>query len=103
MCFHRARGFDLRVHADDLDQSLGNAVRLVGHLIAASDHHRPAELGDLDARFARGEFAPLREWLKENVYRHGRRYPPQELLRRVTGSEIDVAPYLGYLRAKFAP
>jgi carboxypeptidase Taq len=61
-----------------------------------------SELGDLEAQFAQGEFAALREWLKENVYRHGSRYPPQELLRRVTGSEIDVGPYLEYLRAKFA-
>jgi Zn-dependent M32 family carboxypeptidase len=28
-------------------------------------------------------------------------YPPRELLRRVTGSDIDPEPYLAYLRAKF--
>ena len=62
-----------------------------------------AELGELDEQFARGEFGPLREWLHEHVYRHGRMYPPRELLRRVTGSDLDPAPYLEYLRAKFAP
>ena len=61
-----------------------------------------ADLGDLDEQFARGEFAPLREWLHEHVYRLGRRYPPRELLRRVTGSDLDPAPYLEYLRTKFA-
>jgi carboxypeptidase Taq len=60
------------------------------------------DLGDLDERFARGEFAPLREWLHEHVYRHGRMYPPRELLRRITGSDLDPAPYLDYLRTKFA-
>jgi carboxypeptidase Taq len=61
-----------------------------------------AQLGDLEEQFARGEFSPLREWLSEQIYRHGSRYRPQELLRRVTGSDIDPEPYLKYLRAKFA-
>jgi carboxypeptidase Taq len=61
-----------------------------------------AELGDLEEQFSRGEFAPLREWLREHIYRHGSRYPPGDLLRRVTGSDLDPEPYLEYLRAKFA-
>jgi carboxypeptidase Taq len=60
------------------------------------------ELGDLEEDFARGEFAQLREWLREHVYRHGSRYPPRELLQRVTGSALDPEPYLRYLNAKFA-
>ena len=60
------------------------------------------DLGDLDADFERGEFSRLREWLREHVYRHGSRYPPGELLQRVTGSDLDSGPYLTYLRAKFA-
>jgi carboxypeptidase Taq len=61
-----------------------------------------ADLGDLEEQFARGEFAPLREWLTEHVYRHGRIYPPEELLRRITGSDLDAKPYLAYLEGKFA-
>jgi carboxypeptidase Taq len=61
-----------------------------------------ADLGDLEADFERGEFSRLREWLREHVYRHGSRYPPRELLQRVTGSDLDPGPYLAYLRAKFA-
>jgi carboxypeptidase Taq len=60
------------------------------------------ELGDLEEDFAQGEFARLREWLREQVYRHGSRYPPRELLQRVTGSTLDPEPYLRYLNAKFA-
>jgi carboxypeptidase Taq len=61
-----------------------------------------ADLGDLEEQFARGEFSPLREWLREHIYRHGSMYPPRELLRRVTGSDLDSDPYLQYLRTKFA-
>jgi carboxypeptidase Taq len=60
------------------------------------------DLGDLDEHFARGEFAQLREWLREHIYRHGSIYPPRELLERVTGSQLDPEPYLRYLQTKFA-
>jgi len=61
-----------------------------------------ADLGELEEQFARGEFSQLREWLREHIYRHGSRYPPRELLQRVTGSDLDPEPYLQYLRTKFA-
>jgi carboxypeptidase Taq len=59
------------------------------------------DLGDLDEQIERGEFAPLRGWLEQHVHAHGRKYPPQELLRRATGSTIDAKPYLAYLKRKF--
>jgi carboxypeptidase Taq len=75
----------------------------LGNVISVQVWERArAELGDLEEQFARGEFSPLREWLREHIYRHGSRYPPQELLRRVTGSDLDPEPYLEYLRTKFA-
>jgi carboxypeptidase Taq len=76
----------------------------LGNVISVQIWRRAeAALGDLDAQFARGEFAPFREWLHENVYRYGRMYPPAVLLERVTGSALDPEPYLEYLRTKFAP
>jgi carboxypeptidase Taq len=75
----------------------------LGNVISVQIWDRAREdLGDLDEQFARGEFARLREWLSEHVYRHGSRYPPRELLRRVTGSDLDPDPYLRYLHTKFA-
>jgi carboxypeptidase Taq len=61
-----------------------------------------ADLGDLEEQFARGEFRQLREWLREHIYRHGDKYPPRELLRSVTGSDLDPEPYVRYLQTKFA-
>ena len=46
-------------------------------------------VGPLEELFAKGEFGPLREWLRENVHRHGRRYPPPKLIERVTGNAPD--------------
>jgi carboxypeptidase Taq len=75
----------------------------LGNLIGAQLWERlREELGDVDGQLERGEFAPLREWLRENVHRHGRKYMPRELLRRVTGDDLHVEPFLRYLREKLA-
>jgi carboxypeptidase Taq len=48
-----------------------------------------------------GRFETLREWLTDNVYRHGRKFLPPELVRRVSGRPLDPQPYLRYLEAKY--
>lgn len=50
----------------------------------------------------RGEFAPLREWLRAALHRHGRSCEPRELVERVTGGPISTAPYIDYLHSKYA-
>jgi len=75
----------------------------LGNLIGAQLWDRLRDdLADVDAQIERGEFAPLREWLREHVHRHGRKFPPRELLRRITGEELRVDPFLRYLREKLA-
>ena len=76
----------------------------LGNVISVQIWERAKEdLGDLDERFEQGEFGELREWLREHLYRLGRKFTPQETIQRVTGSTIDAKPYLGYLREKLAP
>ncbi len=47
-----------------------------------------------------GDYAPLRGWLTEQIYRHGRSSSPKETLQRVTGGGLDTAPYIADLTAK---
>jgi carboxypeptidase Taq len=75
--------------------SLGNIVS--GQIWEAVRRALP----DLDDQIERGEFGPLREWLRENLHRHGRKFTPAETLERAVGSPIDVHPYLAYLHRKF--
>jgi carboxypeptidase Taq len=56
---------------------------------------------DIPARIEQGDFTTLHQWLKENVYRHGRKYQAPELIQRVTGHPLMVEPYIHYLRAKY--
>ena len=61
-----------------------------------------ADVPTLRESVERGEFAPLREWLREHVHRHGRKFTTAELLERVLGTGIDPEPYLRYLKQKHA-
>jgi len=73
----------------------------LGNLMAAQLWERArADLPDLDPAVEGGDFGPLREWLREHVHRHGRTFLPRELLRRVTGEELGVEPFLAYLRGR---
>ena len=60
------------------------------------------DVADLEEQIERGEFGALRDWLGEHIHSLGRKYSPQETLRRATGATIDPKPYLAYLRAKYA-
>ncbi len=55
----------------------------------------------IPAQIARGEFAGLRDWLRENIHRHGRKFTLDELARRVTGEPLNAKPYVAYLRSKY--
>lgn len=73
----------------------------LGNIIACQiwDQARLA-MPDLYDQFGRGEFQPLREWLRENLHIHGRKFTPKEMLEMITGTSISTRPYLTYLSEK---
>jgi carboxypeptidase Taq len=74
----------------------------LGNVLSAQIFERARlALPDLDAQMARGEFGGLHAWLVEQVYRHGRKYPPSELIARVTGGPLRIEPYITYLTQKY--
>ena len=76
----------------------------LGNLISAQIWEKvTTDLPDLYDGFEQGEFAPLRDWLREHLHRYGRKFTPGETLERVVGtSQIDPEPYVRYLREKLA-
>lgn len=56
----------------------------------------------IPAEMEQGNFSTLFNWLRENIYQHGRKYMPNELLRRATGETLNAGPYVAYLTTKFA-
>jgi carboxypeptidase Taq len=55
----------------------------------------------IPAKITAAEFEDLRNWLGENVYRHGRKFKPDEIVLRATGAPMSVEPYIAYLRNKY--
>ncbi len=59
-----------------------------------------AAMPDLYDQFERGEFIALREWLREALHKHGRKFTPTETLAKVVSGPISVRPYVNYLKSK---
>jgi len=74
--------------------SLGNVISL--QIWEQARSAMPDLLDGIEA----GEFGALREWLGDNLYRHGRKYTPKETLERIVGGPIDPGPYVRYLNEK---
>jgi len=77
--------------------TLGNI--LSAHFFAEAVKANPGIPGEI----RNGEFATLRRWLTESIYRHGAKYTAPELVKRVTGGDLTIEPYLDYLWGKFQP
>ncbi|MGQ0613473.1 MAG: carboxypeptidase M32 [Planctomycetaceae bacterium] len=60
------------------------------------------DVGDLDSRVARGDFAPLLSWLRERIHRHGRRYVARRLVEGATGEALDSTMLLRHLEGRFS-
>ncbi|TEU08904.1 carboxypeptidase M32 [Candidatus Bathyarchaeota archaeon] len=59
------------------------------------------DLPDWKEKLRKGSFGEVKDWLTENVYRHGKLYEPEELVKRVTGRGLVVKPFMDYLEAKY--
>lgn len=56
---------------------------------------------DIPAEIRAGKFSTLHNWLKENIYQHGRKYTAAELVEQVTGGPLNIEPYMRYLKEKY--
>lgn len=50
---------------------------------------------------SQGNFAPLTSWLNERVYQHGLVYKPKDLLKKITGKDLDSGYFTAYLEEKY--
>jgi len=62
-------------------------------------------LNDIPARcelISKGDFSGALEWLNEKVYSQAKRYDPKDLVKRVTGEEMNPKYWLEYATGKFS-
>jgi carboxypeptidase Taq len=73
----------------------------LGNLIAGQLWERvQRDIPGLQEQLRMAELGELREWLRENVHRHGSKFPTTELLTRVVGGSMAVGPFVAYLKGK---
>ena len=56
---------------------------------------------EISQEIGEGWFGTLKEWLVQNLHRHGRKLEADEIVRRATGAAMTIRPYMDYLRGKY--
>jgi len=76
--------------------TLGNIYS--GQILAAMEKNNP----EWKKQITRGNLHEIKQWLVKNVYNYGDLYDPSDLVRKITGEELNVKPYLNYLNQKYS-
>jgi carboxypeptidase Taq len=75
--------------------TLGNIIS--GLFFEAAQKAHPEVVKEI----GKGKFDTLHTWLKENLYWHGSKFTPNELIQRITGGSLRIEPYINYLKTKY--
>jgi len=59
------------------------------------------DIPDVDKMISRGNFLPIKDWLKKNIHSHGKYFKASELIKRVSGEELNSAYFIEYLKDKY--
>jgi carboxypeptidase Taq len=94
-CLQDVHWFGGRIGGAFQGYTIGNVLCAQFHAAAVAAHP------EIPWQMEQGEFGALHGWLRENLYRHGCKFTPNELVQRATGGPMRIAPYIAYLRAKY--
>ena len=74
----------------------------LGNIMGAQFYQSALEAHpEIPEKISQGKFDTLLGWLRENIYRYGNIFTPDELIERVTGGPLNIEPYIGYITGKF--
>jgi carboxypeptidase Taq len=94
-CLQDVHWFGGRVGGAFHSYTIGNVLSAQFHAAALRAHP------EIPGEIAAGRFATLKDWLGQNLYRHGRKYQADEIVRRATGEPMTIRPYMDYLNRKY--
>ena len=74
----------------------------IGNILSAQFYAAAVKMHpDIAREIAKGEFGTLYRWLRNHLYKYGRKFGPDELLARATGEPMSIKRYIDYLHAKY--
>jgi carboxypeptidase Taq len=94
-CLQDAHWYSSYIGGQFQSYTIGNILSAQFYAAALKAHP------DIPHEIAGGEFGTLYGWLRENLYRHGSKFAPNNLVERATGTAMQMGPYLDYLREKY--
>jgi carboxypeptidase Taq len=95
-CLQDAHWYSSYIGGQFQSYTLGNVLTAQFYAAALKAHP------DIPEEIASGEFGTLLTWLRDNLYRHGSKFVPNDLVERVTGAVMQMKPYLDYLHGKYS-
>jgi carboxypeptidase Taq len=60
------------------------------------------DLPDWRVQLSEGKLGDVNSWLNKNIHNQGNLYDPEILIKRATGTNIDIQPYIQYLTKKYS-
>lgn len=77
---------------------------VVGHMMAAQIHDRmKKDVQNIPGLLRQGNFLPVRDWLNDNVHKHGRLKRPGQLIEEVTGTPLNSSALISHLQDRYLP
>lgn len=74
----------------------------LGNLYAAQFwHEMKKDIKDLNKHIESGNFAPILNWLRQNIHQYGSIYQARDLVLKVSKNQLDPGYFVNYLKAKF--
>jgi carboxypeptidase Taq len=94
-CLQDAHWYSSYIGGQFQSYTIGNILSAQFYAAALKAHP------EIPHEIASGEFGTLDTWLRDNLYRHGSKFAPNDLVKRATGAAMDMRPYLDYLHEKY--
>lgn len=74
----------------------------LGNAYASQFEHTMRKALDIDTLLMNGEFDKILEWLRENIHKHGSLKKPNQIIKEVTGEELNPRYFTDYLEEKYS-
>lgn len=74
----------------------------LGNLYAAQFTNSMKKSIDLEALAERGELGTILSWLRTNLHQYGSSLWPEELVKKITGEELNPKYFLNYIKEKYS-
>jgi carboxypeptidase Taq len=76
----------------------------LGNLYAAQIYHKVlSDIPNLPMDIENGRFSILLDYLKEYIYQYGKTYYARDLIKRISGEDLNPMYFINYIEKKFYP